>query len=488
MKKRILRPLLVLLSLALLITALTSPVAAQEAVDRASKSVVMIAWKLPNTEAWRDALRDPVSGEFNESNLYVQMGSGFLVGADDAEEFRYVVTNFHVIDRNSALDWERPFRVRNVEDIGLYLVRARDDYVPITLYSSQVDSDIAILEIDPAHRLFGYEVLEFGHAGMVQRGEEVYAIGFPAIAQVLADLSTARYTDSTITKGVISRITSSEGVPVFQTDTAISGGNSGGPLVNKDGVVIGINTFGLVRLAGDDIIPTEINYAVQIDVLTDVLRSRGIPYVEAGAAPPVEVEVDEPEAPAGTEEETEDPFLTEPARGKPEFPVLYVALGAAALIIIILLIIFLIRGSKKVADKPQAAPPSRQAAPVTQAGPKPEAAPVTRAKAVSPRPSIKGISGHFAGQKIEFVQGQLVIGRDPKLAQLVYPQALEEISRKHLTVRYDENTQRFSLEDSSSNGTFFASGQRLETAKPYFLNRGDRFYLSDAKEMFELSL
>jgi S1-C subfamily serine protease len=495
---------LILLAIAILmIISVCSPAFAQEAVDRASKSVVMIAWKLPNTEAWRDALRDPITGDFDESDLYVHMGSGFLVGVDDTAEFRYVVTNFHVINRNRALDWPNPFRVRNVEEIGLYLVRARDDYVPIAVYDSLMTSDISVLEIDPRHRLFGYEVLEFGHTGMVQRGEEVYAIGYPGIAEVLSDLNTAHYSDSTITKGIVSRITSSEGVPVFQTDTAISGGNSGGPLVNRDGVVIGIASGGIVRITGDAVIPSEINYAVQIDVLTDFLRSRGIPYIEAGAGAPVvdqtaeEPPVPEPE-PITEPEPQPEPVVetTTPPVEESGFPIMYVAIGAAALIIVIVLIILLSRGNKpaparaSVGSPPMQAPPTQRAStsPVTQASVKTAAAPVTKAKPVGPRASVKGISGHFAGQKIELIQGQLIIGRDPKLAQLVYPQSFEEVSRKHVTISYDENAQRFSLEDSSSNGTFLPSNQRLETGKTHYLNTGDRFYISDSKELFELTL
>ena len=494
MKRNLWRSFLFLAIVFLMLVLFVSPVFAQEAIERTAKSVVQIAWKLPNTQAFRDALRDPFSGEFDERDLYIQVGSGFLVGVDDTAEFRYVVTNYHVVDRDEALDWPQPIRIRNVDEIELYLLRGRDDFVPITVYSAHRDNDIAILEIDPRHRLFGYEVLELGHAGMVNRGEEVYAIGFPSSAATLVDLTTARYSDSTITKGIISRITSSQGVPVFQTDAALSWGNSGGPLVNKDGVVIGINSFIFTRIAGGVPIPTEINYAVCIDELTDILRSRGIPYAEAGAGTPVVEEPQEPE-PAPEPIPTPEPEIevVAPPAQKSGIPLAYIIIGAVALIIVILLVVLLAKGSKKTpaaALRAQApAPGPAPAAPITQASPKTDAAPVTRAKMVGPRPGLKGITGHFAGQKIELVQGQLIIGRDPKLAQLVYPQSFEEISRKHVTIRFDENAKRFSLEDSSSNGTFLSSSnQRMEAGKPYYLNRGERFYLSDPKELFELNI
>jgi pSer/pThr/pTyr-binding forkhead associated (FHA) protein len=74
------------------------------------------------------------------------------------------------------------------------------------------------------------------------------------------------------------------------------------------------------------------------------------------------------------------------------------------------------------------------------------------------------------------------------MAQLVYPPSKEEISRKHLSIRFDEKTNKFILEDSSSNGTFLSSNQKLESGKPYYLNAGDRFYVADPKEVFELKM
>jgi hypothetical protein len=361
-----------------------------------------------------------------------------------------------------------------------------DDFVPVRIYSDLRTSDIAVLEIDPGHRLFGYVPLEFAHSGMVTRGEDVWAIGFPATAETLADMTAAYYTDATVTKGIISRITTSNGVPVYQMDTYISGGNSGGPLVNKDGQVIGINTFGLVTDIGGFILPEQMNYAVQIDVLTDHLRSRGIPFLEAGSAPPA------PEPAPAPEPEPEPAPVPAPVEVEDDSDstLLYVGLGVAAILLIVIAVL-LTRGKKpapaaSMPPAPPAPPTQHVSAPVTQAGPAAPAPPVTRAAPVGPKTGVKGISGHFAGQTLDFVGGQLVIGRDPRLAQLVYPQSNDNVSRKHLTIRFDDKTQKFILEDSSSNGTFLSSNEKLEPGKPYYLNPGDRFYVADPKEVFEL--
>ncbi len=183
------------------------------------------------------------------------------------------------------------------------------------------------------------------------------------------------------------------------------------------------------------------------------------------------------------------PETTEP-------PWLIIVLAAAALLIVVLAVLLAMR-SRKTSTVPAMATPSMPspqqitaaAGPVTRTRPERDSAPaVTQAKRQAPRPVIKGVSGHFAGQTLELVENQIVIGRDPRLAQLVYPQDREEISRKHLTIRFDDKTHKFNLVDSSSNGTYLSSKQKLEPSETYYLNPGDKFYLTDPNESFEVKV
>ena len=100
--------------------------------------------------------------------------------------------------------------------------------------------------------------------------------------------------------------------------------------------------------------------------------------------------------------------------------------------------------------------------------------------------TIKAVSGHFEGKNIKFLKNRLVIGRDPREAQLVYPGSNQRISRVHCTINYDKPNNSFIIIDSSTNGTYFAGGAKLEPGKPYVLKSGDRFYLADKIEMFEI--
>ena len=413
----------------------------------------------------------------------LSIGSGFVVG--DEAPFEYVATNLHVA--NPWMFYDLP-----QVPVEIYVYRSRDDLVPATIHVPLPRVDMALLRIDPDHLLHTYEPLELASRDMVEVGEPVYAIGFPTDAGVefplewgkygLADFPAAYPQDATMTQGIISKQLSVEGVGYYQMDASINPGNSGGPLVNEHGQVVGVNTLTMAFSEG-------IHGAFQIDYLTDILDSRGISYKKAGEVtePPEEL----PTPPDDTEEAVTLPDDDDSVVGVTN-QTLFIILGAAAFLIIALAVVLVTRRKAPVPSMSTPSMPSPQqvtaaAGPVTRT--RPETAPaVTQAKRKEPRPVVKGISGHFAGQTLELSENQITLGRDPRLSQLVYPQDREEISRKHLTIRFDERTHKFALMDSSSNGTYLSSNQKLEPGQSYHLNPGDRFYLADPNEVFEVKV
>lgn len=103
-------------------------------------------------------------------------------------------------------------------------------------------------------------------------------------------------------------------------------------------------------------------------------------------------------------------------------------------------------------------------------------------------PKLIGISGQYAGQIIDLSSGPVTIGRDPSIAHLVYMQTNKEVSRKHCTISFDSNRQRFIIEDSSTNGTFLFPQERLQHGKPVQIESGARFFISDPSEQFEVRI
>lgn len=155
-------------------------------------------------------------------------GSGFVISADG-----YVVTNRHVI-----VDPEAEYTVITSEG---------DEYIA-TVVASDATMDIALLKIDVTDMPY----LAFGDSDAVQVGQTVVAIG-----NALGEFS------NTVSVGVVSglarNITASGGGAaeelqnVIQTDAAINSGNSGGPLLDLNGQVIGVNvaaSFGMTENIG----------------------------------------------------------------------------------------------------------------------------------------------------------------------------------------------------------------------------------------------
>jgi S1-C subfamily serine protease len=143
-------------------------------------------------------------------------GSGFVVDKDGT-----IITNAHVVD--------------GADEIG---VRFEDDgdFVDAELLGQDIDSDVAILKVDPDE--VKLQPLPLGDSSSVEVGDPLIAIGNPFGA----------YT-RTVTTGIVSalqrRIEAPSGFQidnVIQTDAAINPGNSGGPLLDADGRVVGINS------------------------------------------------------------------------------------------------------------------------------------------------------------------------------------------------------------------------------------------------------
>ncbi len=159
-------------------------------------------------------------------------GSGFFIDGDGT-----IVTNFHVIDLASAITVE-------ISSGATYPVTSIVDFS--NLY------DLAILKINVS----GQPYLELADAD-VRTGEHVYAVG-----------SALGVLTGSFTAGVISSTRRTYGmIECLQMDAAISPGNSGGPLVNAYGEVVGINTASYT--AGENL-----NLAIKTSTLEKLARDK----------------------------------------------------------------------------------------------------------------------------------------------------------------------------------------------------------------------
>ena len=166
------------------------------------------------------------------------LGSGFAVGEN------CIITNAHVLD--------------NPNNIVL-TTYAGETYTAYLVGYDQ-DKDIAVLGVKDAK----FTPLTIADYKSLNTGDDVYAIGAP---------KSMAYT---LTKGVISAKEREIGkYKYIQTDAAINEGNSGGPLLNDEGNVIGVNTLKMSDSEG-------IGLAIPMTVVSDFLKSLNIELDENG--------------------------------------------------------------------------------------------------------------------------------------------------------------------------------------------------------------
>lgn len=194
-----------------------------EIVAQNKSSVVTIVTKIRDTEA--------------ENEMRNFIGSGFILNRDGM-----IATNQHVIG--------------GADTITVILADGRE--VSAKEINSDRDTDLAIIKIDNRISLPG--IVTVGNSDTITVGEQVVAIGSPV----------SRNFAGTVTSGIISGkdrnvYIGDSVISYLQTDAAINEGNSGGPLFNARGEVIGINTAKM----SDDV--QGIGFAIPINILKEKL-------------------------------------------------------------------------------------------------------------------------------------------------------------------------------------------------------------------------
>ena len=170
-------------------------------------------------------------------------GSGFIISSEG-----YVVTNEHVVNEVSE----------GVDYDIIVGVPGYDIPIDAQIVGSDVETDIAVLKLEEQEDPYSYVTL--GDSGMLQVGELVVAIGNP-----LGRL------EGTVTVGVVSaldRQINNNGytLDLLQTDASINSGNSGGPLINSFGEVIGVTNAKISSGEG-------LGFAIPISDVTDEIQS-----------------------------------------------------------------------------------------------------------------------------------------------------------------------------------------------------------------------
>jgi S1-C subfamily serine protease len=170
----------------------------------------------------------------SDKGLKTSAGTGFFINPNG-----YIITNKHIIEKAKTIKIKI---YKQKEEFNAKIIDLDKNY------------DIALLKID----IYNIPIVKIGNSDSIKTGEEVIAIGNPFGLQ------------NTVSKGIISSDKREDkGLTFIQTNIDLNPGNSGGPLINLKGEVIGINTSIIKDSKG-------IGFAVPINAIANLIEKNKI--------------------------------------------------------------------------------------------------------------------------------------------------------------------------------------------------------------------
>jgi S1-C subfamily serine protease len=349
-------------------------------------------------------------------------GSGFVIAAE------YIATNNHVVTSGNETDKSRA----NATQITVREAGTAQDRKATVLWSSK-EFDLAVLHVPglkgPALKLTSRSPIDYP-----RKGAEVWALGFPGIADIILPAEIER-ASATVTRGVVGRMgmggrDSGRERPVIQHDASINRGSSGGPLLDDCGVVVGVNSFLPMSVFDIGLDPSG-RFKAYGTANTGVFASPHIVSLIEAARTTPELKVIRL-------------ATTSAACGGDATPIgLYVAVAAALLLAAAALALVLHRGAIRQLMRAVEAygawrrRRARAEGAATRRQPSAEGAPPSEASGCAltgTGPGGKAISLEVSADKLaEARNGRergMVLGRSKRLADLVVPEA--GVSRRHV--------------------------------------------------------
>lgn len=355
-------------------------------------------------------------------------GTGFFVGRQ-GEDPQYIVTNCHVVE-----EFILAGKALGGGELAVFFDEDTEEEAYLVDYD--YEKDVALLKLaEPTDQRVALSMREAPESAL---GNEVYAVGYPLAADLtVQSVTSASKSDATVTTGSISRFLTESGTgrKLIQTDAALSGGNSGGPLTDGDGAVIGINT------AGSDL-DQNLFYAVSVSEILPLLDRNNIPYTTAESA-------------SGSDW------------------MLYGAIGGAVVVVLVVVILVASASKKRKKAAGQTAQPQTPEQPA-QSG----ASPV-----------IRSMSTQHGGMTVQLHHQPIQVGRDNATCRLVFRENTPGVSAHHCQIYFDEQAQVFVVTDlGSTYGTFLAGGQRIAPESPVKLPPKSSIYLGEPDNTLYLDL
>lgn len=424
-------------------------------------------------------------------------GSGFAVGIP-GEPVQYFVTNQHVVG--------------NYTTATICYSQAENKRVKAHVVARDLQKDLALLKIpSPTTERAALKLCELEFVEGKFTTETYYALGYPNEDYQGSEYVTMDENSVSATSGIISATDTIDGRDVYRVDVDINQGNSGGPLVNSRGEVIGIASFIMKTIqtdaeGGKEVVGSS-NCAVIVDQLINLLEDNRVKYVNYTGETEQEPEetkqepeetVQETEETARETEETKTPAGSAESESSQDgksfknsvlVPILIGSGFFILVLVVVLLVIMNLRGGKQE-RKQQEKEKDQEKERDREKDQEKQADDDRRKKFPATQPVESGeamvISGVLRGTSAP-ISGRLLIGRDDSRCQLAFPHDCPGVSGVHCEI-YTQNGKYYLRDLDSSYGTFLSDGTRLSGSITVALDDGDTFYLADKSNTIEVHL
>lgn len=394
-------------------------------------------------------------------------GSAFGVG-EVGKPTRVFATNRHVIELYDSIEEVEGIYLRYKSDNATTYI-LKDDYaysdavgldlsrmIPCDVIYQESEDGPDLAVIKAAEDVPGRVALAIHpDTSSVVSGDTVYALGYPASSddRVIDQFSGQKYLGSvesvTVTNGVVSLHSSfnngTANVNIIQHTANVNHGNSGGPLIDENGAVIGINTW----IWGTDTTTGDIgtNGSIEVEYLVDMLDKQHIDY---------ELYKD----------------------GIPDV-VIWVLVGVLVVAVIVVIVVVIVNNNKGHIPTDSHVPghDDSTSSSSSSAG--------FSTVSTDSGYRVQGIAGTHQGRRYAIMTGKpMIFGRNPG-SVIKYQDGTPGVSGTHCTV-WVENGKVFIKDNGSTHGTFVGQ-TKIGANSTVQLNVGDSFALGSQNERFVIA-
>lgn len=451
---------------------------------------------------------------------WLQSGSGFLIGASSGATT--VITNYHVVtlpDYSSDVNtWDKQkaseafgvdFFNSNEIHMEIRVAVKRDVEITAGYINGSEQTDFAILELSQA--IYDRTPLALADSASLVETQNIYALGFPGVTANIQDDQVYTVDDVTITNGIVGKFQDISNINFVLHNAQLGHGNSGGPLVNSNGEVVGVNTL----FYGDE--SGTYYSSIAINEIAEVLDALGIQYTSSNTAEPEPVPEPDPdpvpepipEPIQDTKQQNPDPVpVPEPAE---ENTNMYLIIGGVAFVVVVAGVIIAAVVSSK-SKKKQVPTMQNNAMPI------PPGSPVGGRNAGAPVPPSFGgtmpadtgagetsVLGGGAGETSVLGGGAMqptaklirrkngetasitkqlfVIGKERQKVDFCVPDN-NSVSRNHANILCKGGV--YYIVDKNSTNFTFVNGNKINPNQEVKLNSGDKIKLADEEFEFRV--